>query len=160
MRSQRIKGKDGVLVKGKAVVEKFRVGEDTPYEVVESENNWFTAGWNEILSLITGASSDHYDATNTQIGVGNGTTAFSDAQTDLVGASTAYKGMESGYPTTPSSGTVQFKAKFNTSDANFAWEEWCVKNSSSGVVWNRAVSSLGTKSSSEIWYITVTMGKA
>jgi hypothetical protein len=44
------------------------------------------------------------------------------------------------------------------SDANFAWQEWAVFNASStGRMLNRKVESLGTKTSSAAWTLTVTI---
>lgn len=152
---------DKVIGKGHILLEKFREGEDTPYEVLESHNIWLTTGWTNILSVITGASTAHWDSTNTKIGVGDDSTAAAAGQTDLIAATNkTYKAMTSGYPTTPSSGTVQFKAVFNTTEANYAHNELVVKNNSSSVCWNRNATGWGTKTSSENWYYTVTLGKA
>jgi hypothetical protein len=131
-----------------------------PYETLKNENIWLTAGWTELLKIITGASTSHFDATKTTIGVGSDATAASAGQTDLIGASKTYKGMTSGYPTTPSAGTVQFKASFLTAEANYAHNELVVKNNTSGVCWNRNATGWGTKTSTEIWYYTVTLGTA
>jgi hypothetical protein len=166
---------DKPMVKGIAQVDKYRLAEGEteeqllkriekglvkPYETKMATNLWLTTGWTELLKLITGDSASHFDSTNAQIGVGNDSTAAAAGQTDLIGASTSYKGMESGYPTTPAGGSVQFRAKFLTSEANFAWQEAVIKNSSSAICWNRYVNSWGTKSSSEVWYLTATLGVA
>ena len=68
------------------------------------------------------------------------------AQTDLQAASNkTYKGMDSGFPTSNTQ-KATFKASFGASDANYAWNEWVVRQSSSGKCLNRKVDSLGTKS--------------
>ena len=152
-----------VYGKGIWKVEKCKVIngiEQPPYEVIESKNIWLTTGWTEILKIITGASANHFDNTNAKIGVGNDATAAAAGQTDLIGASTSYKSMESGFPTTPASGTVQFKSKFLTSEANFAWNECVLKNNVSSVCWNRNATGWGTKTSDELWYMTLTLGAA
>lgn len=152
---------DKVIGKGHILLEKFRDGEDKPYEVLESHNIWLTTGWTNILSVITGASTSHWDSANTRIGIGDNATAAGAAQTDLIAATNkTYKGMVSGFPTTPASGTVQFKAVFLTSEANYAHNELVVKNNDSGVCWNRNATGWGTKPSSENWYYTVTLGAA
>jgi hypothetical protein len=158
---------DKVIGKGTIIVEKCKVingVEQPPYEVVKGENLWLTTGWTELLKVITGASASHWGAANTLIGVGDSTTAPAASQTDLIATTNVkYKGMESGFPTTPASGTVSFKAKFLTSEANFAWNEAVVKNNLSSVCWNRSTnggSYWGTKTSTEVWYLTFTMGKA
>ena len=118
-----------------------------PYEVIEGEENCLlNSGINEIWDLVTGASANHYDNNNDQIGVGDSNTAANATQTDLQAATNkTYKGMESGYPTSTSQ-KVTFKASFGSTEANYAWEEWVVKHSTSAICLNRKVESLGTKS--------------
>lgn len=122
----------------------------TPYEVIEQkENCLLNTGINEMWDLVTGvvSGSDHiYDNSKAQIGVGNSNTAADPAQTDLQGASKTYKNMEATYPTSTSQ-KATFKSSFGTSDANYAWEEWVVKQQTSTICLNRKVESLGTKSS-------------
>lgn len=151
---------DSELIELNWIKNNIETGKVKPYNSKEARNIWLTTGWTEILKLITGASANHFDATNATIGVGNDATAAAAGQTDLIGASKTYKGMESGYPTTPASGTVQYKAKFLTSEANFAHAELVLKNSVSSVCWNRNATGWGTKTSSEVWYYTLTLGTA
>jgi hypothetical protein len=134
-------------------IEPYRGREDefhrlfTPYEVIEGEENCLlNSGIDEIWDLVTGASANHYDNTNARIGVGDSNTAANATQTDLQAATNkTYKGMESGYPTSTSQ-KVTFKASFGSTEANYAWEEWVVKHSTSAICLNRKVESLGTKS--------------
>lgn len=134
-------------------IEPYRGREDEfhqlfkPYEVIEGEENCLlNSGIDEIWDLVTGASANHYDNTNAQIGVGDSNTAADPTQTDLQAATNkTYKGMESGYPTSTSQ-KVTFKASFGSTEANYAWEEWVVKHSTSAICLNRKVESLGTKS--------------
>jgi len=89
-------------------------------------------------------------------------------QTDLQAAtgSTArwIEGMESGYPShtdgTSSSGMreVQFQGIATSSQANIAWNEWTIQNSSGGRALNRKVQSIGTKTSAVTRTITITLG--
>lgn len=69
-----------------------------------------------------------------------------------------YKGMESGYPSI-SGQTVSFRSQFNSSEANFAWNEFTVANgdSDSAANLNRKVSSQGTKSEGDVWILTVSI---
>ena len=61
------------------------------------------------------------------------------------------------YPTR-SNNSVTFKATFDTADANWNWNEWGVFNASTeGVMLNRKVENLGTKTSSATWVFTVTL---
>ncbi len=171
------------LVTGKGIlkVEKFRIPtrlsrqEDKIVIQIESgiiepddiiitpENAWFTAGYNIILNLITGQSTAFYSNTLAQIGVGNSATAFSDSHTTLQGASTSFKGMVSAYPNTPASGQVSFRSLWGTTEGNFQWEEWAIRESTDSVLWNRGLTGGGAswlKTSAEIWVGTAILGKA
>ena len=166
---------DFAIGKGKIILKKYRLPEGVdeklflgmidknkaePYEILHGENVWLTTGWTELLKLITGASANHFDATNTLIGVGNSATTASAADTALLGTSTVYKIVTSGYPTTPSTGTVQYKVRFSTTEGNFAHNELAIKQNVSGVCWNRNTTGWGTKTATDIWDYTVTVGKA
>lgn len=137
-------------------IEPYRGREDEfhqlfkPYEVIEGEGNCLlNTGIDEIWDLVTGAvsgASHIFDNAAAQIGVGDSNTAADATQTDLQAATNkTYKGMESGYPTSTSQ-KATFKASFGASEANYAWEEWVVKQSTSAICLNRKVESLGTKS--------------
>lgn len=137
-------------------IEPYRGREDEfhqlfqPYEVIEEEGNCLlNTGIDEIWDLVTGAvsgASHIFDNAAAQIGVGDSNTAADATQTDLQAATNkTYKGMESGYPTSTSQ-KATFKASFGSSEANYAWEEWVVKQSTSAICLNRKVESLGTKS--------------
>jgi hypothetical protein len=120
----------------------------TPYEIIEGEGNLLlNSGIDEMWDLIAGDSANHFDNTNARIGVGDSTTAADATQTDLQASTNkAYKAMDTGYPTSVSQ-KVTFKASFGDSEANFAWNEWVVKQATSGKCLNRKVESLGTKAS-------------
>lgn len=157
--------KDFALGKGTITVEKCREGEDAPYETVTGENIWLTTGWTELLNLAIGSSSNHFITANTTVGVGDtGSGAGHSAaasDTDLWATSNKlYKTLLAGFPTTPSSGVTTLRVQFLTSEANWAWNEMVVKQSVSGVCWNRSTTGWGTKTSSEIWTVTITLGKA
>jgi hypothetical protein len=119
-----------------------------PYKVIEDEGNCLlNTGIDEMWDLIVGDSANHFNNASAQVGVGDSNTAASPSQTDLQAATNkTYKGMESGYPTSTSQ-KATFKASFGASDANYAWNEWVVKQSTSAKCLNRKVESLGTKSS-------------
>jgi hypothetical protein len=103
-------------------------------------------------------SATFLNSSNAHLGVGDSSTAFAAAQTDLQAASNKLrKAMESGYPTR-SSGALTFRSLFGTSEANFAWAEWGVFNaSSSGTMFSRKVESLGTKTNTQSWQLTATV---
>jgi hypothetical protein len=119
-----------------------------PYEVIDGEGNLLlNSGIDEMWDLIVGDSANHYNNASAQIGVGDSSTPASPSQTDLQAATNkTYKGMESGYPTSASQ-KATFKASFGDSEANYAWNEWVVKQSTSSKCLNRKVESLGTKAS-------------
>lgn len=137
----------------KTRVTKRRVDEAEPYAVEVSEGNLLlNAGITEIWNLVTAAGGTAFSNANARIGVGNGITAAGATQTGLVGASTAFKAMNTGFPSITGQ-TVQFEAEFGTADANFAWEEWVVDNGLTTL--NRKVTSFGTKPNTEVWTLTV-----
>jgi hypothetical protein len=123
----------------------------TPYEVIEMEHNCLlNTGINEMWDLVTGVvsgASHIFDNAAATIGVGDSATAAAATQTDLQASSNkTYKAMEAGYPTSTSQ-KATFKSSFGSSDANYVWNEWVVKQATSAICLNRKVESLGTKSS-------------
>jgi hypothetical protein len=133
------------------------LGKTSPYEVIKGEDNCLlNTGIDEMWDLITGDSANHLNNANTQIGVGDSSTAAAPTQTDLQAATNkTYKGMESGYPTSTSQ-KATFKSSFGASEANYAWNEWVVKHATSGKCLNRKVDALGTKSSGT-WTLEVSI---
>lgn len=113
----------------------------------------------------TGAALQAFSTGNSRLGVGNSTATAAVTQTDLQGASKRYNAMASGYPThtdgTSSSGAriMTWRATYTTAQANFAWNEWAIFNSTTATrrMLNRRVQSLGTKTSAASWQLTVTV---
>jgi len=131
-----------------------------PYEVREIDGNCLlNSGIDEMWDLITGVVSGAthiFDNAAATIGVGDSATAAAATQTDLQAATNkTYKGMESGYPTSTTQ-KVTLKSSFGSGDANYAWQEWVVKQGTSTICINRKVESLGTKSSGT-WTLEVTI---
>jgi len=107
--------------------------------------------------------------TNAYIGVGDTNTAEAATQTELQAAAAAsnrfYKVMSATYPIRTNQ-SVDFRADFTTSEANFAWAEWTVAAgattaSGSGFLTgttnlNRKVQALGTKTTGT-WTMTGTV---
>jgi hypothetical protein len=146
-----------IAVRGHILVEKFDE-EGMPCGQAEGENLFLTAGINELWSLVIGASSNHFDNTNARIGIGDSSTAAAAGQTDLQAASNkTYKAMDASYPNTPAAGAVQFKATFGSAEANYAWQEFVVKQNTSAICIDRGVASLGTKAAGTTWVVTVTL---
>lgn len=104
------------------------------------------------------AASTPFNNSNTYIGVGDSTTAFSAAQTDLQAATNKTRvAMDATYPS-GATNVITFRSTFGTGSANYAWQEWGVFNASSaGTMLNRKVESLGTKTSAQTWQFTVTL---
>lgn len=131
-----------------------------PYQLIEGEGNCLlNSGIAEIWELVTGevSGSDHvFDSDHAQVGVGDSSTAAAPSQTDLQAASNkAYGGMESGYPAITDQ-KLSFKASFGDSEANFAWNEWVVRQATSQICLNRRVENLGTKASGT-WTLEVSI---
>ena len=95
---------------------------------------------------------------NAYLGVGDSTTAFSAAHTDLQAASNKLRvGMDATYPQR-SSNVLTLRSTFTTGQANYAWAEWGVFNASSGsTMFSRKVEALGTKTSAQSWVLTATI---
>ena len=120
-----------------------------PYEVKEGEGNCLlNTGIDEMWNMVTGVVSgaDHiFDNTAATIGVGDSETEAAAAQTDLQAVTNKkYNAMEATYPTSTAQ-KVTFKSSFGSDEANYAWHEWVVRQSTSEKCLNRKVESLGTK---------------
>lgn len=113
-----------------------------------------TAGLNYLSQAAIGQGTP-FNSANARLGVGDGTAAFSAAQTNLLGTHKARKGMDPGYPTIVAP-KVTFRSTFAPNEANFAWNEWGVFNAANGgVMLNRVVESNGTKQSNQTWVLEV-----
>lgn len=126
-----------------------------------------TAGVLFMIADMIGEAITEFTNANAYLGVGDSTTAFATSQQDLQATTNkTRKAMAATYPSR-SGMVVTFRSTFTTTDANYAWNEWGVFNGSgaggagpSGVVMlNRKVESpsLGTKTSSEAWQLTVAL---
>lgn len=117
-----------------------------------------TTAYRNLVAQFTTGTGTAFNNANSYIGVGDSSTAFSAAQTDLQAASNKLrKAMDATYPQVATN-VMTFRSTFGTSDANFAWQEWAVFNASSGgTMLNRFVESLGTKTSAQSWQLTVTI---
>lgn len=111
-----------------------------------------------IAQAIINDSPTFFNNANAYLAVGDSTTAFTASQTDLQATTNKLrKKVDATYPTRDNN-SLTFKATFNTTDANWNWNEWGVFNASTeGVMLNRKVENLGTKTSSATWVFTVTL---
>lgn len=117
-----------------------------------------TAGATIMTSDIIGESVTEFNNANAHLGVGDSSTAFSAAHTDLQAASNKLrKAMDATYPSR-SGLVVTLRSTFATGDANFTWAEWAVFNAAAaGTMLTRKVEALGTKTSAQSWVLTVTL---
>jgi hypothetical protein len=116
------------------------------------------AGRDLIAQALIGEAVTSFANANAYLGVGDSSTAFAATQTDLVAASNKLrKAMDATYPQR-SNNVLTFRATFAANEANWAWNEWGVFNAAAaGTMLNRAVASLGTKTSAQTWQVTVTL---
>ena len=124
-------------------------------------NLLMSAGVTSLFTLLTGGAGTVFNAANSYIGVGDSATASAATQTDLQATSNKTRVvMDTGFPKVGVAGgllanQVQFQATFNTSTANYVWNEFGVFNASTaGTMLNRAVSALGTKATGS-WTLQV-----
>ena len=114
-----------------------------------------TAAGVKFLAQASTGGGTLFNAANARLGVGNGDGAFSAEQTDLQGANTVRKMMDTDYPiVAPPS--ISFKSTFKQDEANFEWNEWGIFNASSGgVMLNRVVENNGVKQANQTWILEV-----
>lgn len=118
-------------------------------------------------AIIGGSGYTKMTNANAGLAVGDSTTAFAVGQTNMQGAvnvtNRVRKAMDASFPSRGSGGSenvLTLQATFSTGDANFAWNEWGAFNNAtdgSGQMFNRVVSSLGTKVSTATWILQVTI---
>jgi len=120
-------------------------------------------GIQEAWKLIRGdGSTNAFNNTNAQIGVGDSSTTEADTDTDLVAATNkTYKAMDATYPMEKTGGGANvkvcvFRSTYASGDANYAWAEFIVRNGATGLKdLIRKVSAQGTKASGQTWELTV-----
>jgi hypothetical protein len=112
----------------------------------------------EIAKCAMNDTPTYLNASNAFLAVGDTNTAFAASQTDLQAATNKLRqGMEPTYPQR-SGAALTLRSLFGTSSANFAWAEWGTFNASTaGVMWQRKVESLGTKTNTQSWQLTITL---
>ncbi len=120
-------------------------------------NMLLNEGINALWTLAAGGSETAYNNANAELGVGDSSAAEAATQTDLQAASNKlFKAMDASYPTYGTSQKITFRATFTGSEANFAWNEFSVRNgNAANKNLNRKVSSQGTKTSGQTWQVTL-----
>lgn len=149
-------------------------GRVQPIEVVQGEGNLAMNGGMDVLwkRLITNKPTTAANSilaafsSLAAIAVGQSSATSTASQTNLQGTNTRGK-MDAGYPThttgtSTAARSAVFRRTFTTAQANFAWKEWGVFNTTStGAnafrMLNRKVQALGTKTSAATWQFTVTL---
>lgn len=141
-----------------------------PYEVLEFDENKLMYGgvsnlWQYAMgngAATAGQTLTYFNAGNAAIGVGDSNVAESASHTDLQGTNKLRKGMNAGYPehtpgTAAANRTIRFRSTFDTSEANWSWQEAGVFNSATlgtGRMLNRRVQDMGVKTSASSFQIT------
>lgn len=144
--------------------------EKTPYAIDDYDGNMLVYGgvsaiWEFLMgggTTTAGQALTFFNAAQSAIGVGDGTGASVATQNDLLGTNKLRRGLNAGYPehtdgTASANNTIRFRSTFDTTQANFAWEEAGVFNSATaatGRMLNRKVQSMGTKTNTSSWQIT------
>jgi hypothetical protein len=126
-------------------------------EVVEG-NLLLNEGIQELWDLaIAAGGTTAYNNANADIGVGDSNAAEAATQTDLQAASNKlFKAMVATYPQRTNQ-TVDFRSDFTSGEANYAWQEWSVRNGNTrNKNLNRKVQSLGTKTTGT-WTLTASI---
>jgi hypothetical protein len=114
-------------------------------------NAGITVLW-DLVGATEGGTSGLFDEANAELGIGDDDTAASAGQTDLQAATNfVWLPMDSTYPQR-SGQTIIWQATAGTSDGNFAWKEFAIRNGDA-ILLNRRVDSRGTKDSSMTWTV-------
>lgn len=153
---------------GEVTAEQIAAGLVKPVDTVEIDGNLLTtAGIGRLEDLLIGVAGQAYNATNSRIGVGNGSTAAAVGDTDLAaaaGSANRQFKLVSGVSRTGT--TITWLATFATTQANFAWTEFGIDNGTAdgttvvAVLLNRRIISAGTKTSAQTWAATATLSIA
>lgn len=111
----------------------------------------------DFVAQAVGESVTLFNNANARLGVGDSTTAFSAAHTDLQAATNKLrKGMDATYPQRTGNVWV-YRATFGTGEANFSWDEVGLFNAAAaGPMLARKVEALGIKTSAQSWELTGT----
>lgn len=156
--------RDALRLRGTYILRKYAddaaFARGEAYEEKSIENAFTTVGLQAMGRLLTGQGAvTHFGNANAHLGVGDSTTAFSAAHTDLQAASNKLrKAVSGGYPTDPTNGVWTWQASFGSAEANFAWAEMAIFNASSGgIMLSRVVSAQGTKTAGQTWTLTYVM---
>lgn len=152
--------------------EDFKTLGIVPSETAEARGNLLTtAGLQRITNLIIASGAQGLTATRTAVGVGATNTAATLVDTALgANGGSAWYQVVDGAPTAVN-GVLTCVTTFNTTTANFAWNEWCWAITNGAItpgatlasiattpqMLNHKIVSLGTKVSGSVWVFTTTI---
>lgn len=144
-------------IKKFASKEAFERGEAYDEHII-GENLLLNEGINELWTLVAGTGGTKFDESNAYLGVGDSATGASAAQTGLQAVTNkAYVAVDAGFPTYGTAQKATWQATFDGSTANHAWNEFTVANGNSDAAdnLNRLVEAEGTKTSGQVWQLTL-----
>jgi hypothetical protein len=148
------------LQSGGSIQQAMGMFEVTPKIETIQNNLALNEGLQELIDIVCGLGTPtKWDNAHAYLGVGDSDTAEAAAQTGLQAATNkTFKSMDTGYPVR-SDQSVEWRATFSSSDANYAWEEYTVVNAATddGKNLNRKVASKGTKTSGETWTLSLSI---
>lgn len=170
-------GKSGLL-EPQADVLRTLCGDPEDGTVDRDGNLLTTVGLNILTELIIGSGGISLDQAHTIAGVGASTAnsaAIGDtALTDDNGVNAYYQNVDAGSNPSQANGVITATCTFTGSNANFAWNEWCLAVTSGTITAGTHLSAmaspsptminhkmyssgLGTKSSGASWVLTATI---
>ena len=132
-----------------------------PQNTIIQGNITLNEGLNEFFTILCSSGGTKFDNTNSYLGVGDSTIESNATQTGLQASTNKfYKEMDATYPTYGTSQKATWKSTFETTEANFDWNEFTLANgnSDSDINFNRRVAQQGTKQSDQIWELTQEIG--
>lgn len=128
---------------------------DTPEVSVINGNMLVNEGINEFLLLAFTTGGTKWDNTNARLIVGTGSGAAQATDVETTFTAGVKKAMDTSYPTVGTQ-KVTFRSTYSESEANQAWNEFGVLNAAtSGKLLNRKVEAEGTKTTGQVWELTL-----
>lgn len=137
-----------------------------PYETAKATNTITRDNGARVMLLaLTGGAFTAFNAANSNLGVGDSTTANPSPNTftDLQAAVNKVRvGMNATFPSVPAAGAGSnigtWQADFGSAVANFVWNEFALFNANAGGdMLSRGVQNFGTKVSGTTWRLTYTL---
>lgn len=139
----------------------------TPDGFTEVDGNLLTtAGITRMLGLLIGNGTQAMNNTHARIGVGNGSTAATAADSDLAasaGSTNRWFNMADASNPSVATNVLTCVSTFASADGNFVWAEWGMDfgtasgNTVTAPLLNRKVQAMGTKASGAVWTATATV---